>query len=199
LCDYYRPSNTQQLLSGEMELFVNFFRKKTGVSWDERLVKEGDPGRNYFTYERPRFGRPTGPFDNPSNLPDDYNVELLGLFQDDGGAENNPTESADVEMADAEPDDAEPAPTQDRHSSVEVIDFDATSDKETDAAVAPVQEKLARRKRARGVPDGDAAANNNSGLPLRLSKRPRAAAAKSGKAKTAAAAKKPAAADSGAA
>lgn len=36
----YRPSDTCQLLATELGHFCAFFAKKTGVSWDERMVTE---------------------------------------------------------------------------------------------------------------------------------------------------------------
>ena len=73
-----------------MGFFTDFFEEKTGVSWDERLVRRGHPAQNPFTYKRPKFGRPVGPIlDRVNNLPDDYNVETYGTVEQAAAEDGN--------------------------------------------------------------------------------------------------------------
>ncbi|KAK5653095.1 hypothetical protein OQA88_9193 [Cercophora sp. LCS_1] len=60
---FYRPSATPQLFKREFTEFETFFYKKTGVKWEQRLVRPagmGPVGRLFFRYEIPKGGKPVG-------------------------------------------------------------------------------------------------------------------------------------------
>ncbi|KAI0870256.1 hypothetical protein GGS24DRAFT_114144 [Hypoxylon argillaceum] len=42
------------------ESFQNFFMKKTGIAWDDRIEKMGSTGPDYFQYQPPSGGKPLG-------------------------------------------------------------------------------------------------------------------------------------------
>ncbi|KAL1855233.1 hypothetical protein VTK73DRAFT_8620 [Phialemonium thermophilum] len=53
---FYRPSETPQLFDTEFARFKTFFQKKTGIQWDERLIKAGTMDQTYFVYHPPTGG-----------------------------------------------------------------------------------------------------------------------------------------------
>ncbi|KAK3989523.1 hypothetical protein QBC44DRAFT_359222 [Cladorrhinum sp. PSN332] len=58
---YYRPSDTPGLFSQEFELFESFFRIKTGIPWEQRLMLTVDGNSGYyFQYAAPTGGKPVG-------------------------------------------------------------------------------------------------------------------------------------------
>ncbi|EFX02641.1 brct domain containing protein [Grosmannia clavigera kw1407] len=104
----YRPSDTCRLFETEFRHFCTFFARKTGVSWDERMVAEaptktmkdtntkeadvhdlsvildfGPETSSYFRYVRPARGMPMGVIDKAENMPRP-NIEEINL---DGGYE----------------------------------------------------------------------------------------------------------------
>jgi len=166
--EVYRPSETQQLRDGEMELFTDFFQKKTGVKWDERLVKDAGPG--FFAYERPRLGRPVGFIEEPKNLPNEYNVALLETVVrdaveiedsnlDNDGAGNgevdseSPMATEHVEEDPAEENPAEVNPSE--KMLAEETPAEKTPAEETPAEETPAAEKLAEDKLAEDKPVED--------------------------------------------
>lgn len=64
-------------MATEFAHFAAFFRKKTGVAWDARLVgtppararRSADLPPAYFTYQRPTGGKPVGVMEDARNLP----------------------------------------------------------------------------------------------------------------------------------
>ncbi|KAK3313814.1 hypothetical protein B0H66DRAFT_362840 [Apodospora peruviana] len=49
----YRPSTIPGSFEREFRYFKSFFEKKTGVPWDERLVRTGPADKNLFRYTSP--------------------------------------------------------------------------------------------------------------------------------------------------
>ncbi|XXG96574.1 hypothetical protein Hte_002860 [Hypoxylon texense] len=56
----YRPHDTPGLLKRELDDFKSFFHKKTGIEWDERIVKQGTMPADKFQYQPPTGGKPVG-------------------------------------------------------------------------------------------------------------------------------------------
>ena len=50
---FFRCSQTPGLFDREFAHFRFFFHKKTGITWDERLIKAGAMGERYFRYDPP--------------------------------------------------------------------------------------------------------------------------------------------------
>ncbi|KAK1769225.1 hypothetical protein QBC33DRAFT_347514 [Phialemonium atrogriseum] len=51
--NFFRPSQTPQSFSTEFDRFKSFFRKKTGIEWDERLIKARTADKGHFSYSPP--------------------------------------------------------------------------------------------------------------------------------------------------
>ncbi|KAK4242411.1 hypothetical protein C8A03DRAFT_29342 [Achaetomium macrosporum] len=49
----YRPSHAPGVFAREFALFESFFHKKTGVPWEERLMKAGTTDKSFFQYQLP--------------------------------------------------------------------------------------------------------------------------------------------------
>lgn len=50
---HHRPSPCQSPLDRELALFAAFFRRKTGVAWEDRVALAGTMGPEFFVYEPP--------------------------------------------------------------------------------------------------------------------------------------------------
>ncbi|KAK3374963.1 hypothetical protein B0H63DRAFT_526253 [Podospora didyma] len=59
---FHRPSETSGTFRREFKLFKDFFHKKTGISWEQRLVRCGGEANNkkLFQYLPPTRGKPIG-------------------------------------------------------------------------------------------------------------------------------------------
>ncbi|KAI9167463.1 Multifunctional tryptophan biosynthesis protein [Paramyrothecium foliicola] len=57
---YYRPSPCSGKWRSEMDLFMDFFRIKTGVEWPDRILKEKTTSPAFFQYSPPGGGKPVG-------------------------------------------------------------------------------------------------------------------------------------------
>ncbi|KAL2124004.1 hypothetical protein VTJ04DRAFT_369 [Mycothermus thermophilus] len=76
----YRPSIAAGMLCREYGKFASFFETKTGIPWEQRLVRQGVPGK--FQYQPPTGGKPLGwvppefmpssPVPVPATLPDHH-------------------------------------------------------------------------------------------------------------------------------
>ncbi|KAH6984906.1 hypothetical protein BKA56DRAFT_671364 [Ilyonectria sp. MPI-CAGE-AT-0026] len=77
---YHRPSPCSGKWRAEMDLFMEFFRIKTGVDWEDRVIKMETMPTSFFQYAPPAGGKPVG-----RRLRFDYdycrevNAELRGL------------------------------------------------------------------------------------------------------------------------
>ncbi|KAI4866874.1 hypothetical protein F4820DRAFT_468481 [Hypoxylon rubiginosum] len=56
----YRPHDSPSLLKPALDDFKGFFRKKTGIDWDERIAKQGTTPADKFQYQPPTGGKPVG-------------------------------------------------------------------------------------------------------------------------------------------
>ncbi|CAM1502964.1 Fc.00g077400.m01.CDS01 [Cosmosporella sp. VM-42] len=57
---YHRPSSYSRKWREEMDHFMEFFRIKTGIEWEDRVIKEGTMSKEHFQYSPPRGGKPVG-------------------------------------------------------------------------------------------------------------------------------------------
>ncbi|KAJ4150952.1 hypothetical protein LMH87_011679 [Akanthomyces muscarius] len=57
---YHRPSPCSGKWRREMDLFMNFFRIKTGIDWHDRVLLEGTTPLSAFQYCPPKGGKPVG-------------------------------------------------------------------------------------------------------------------------------------------
>ncbi|KAF4595663.1 hypothetical protein GQ602_001276 [Ophiocordyceps camponoti-floridani] len=77
---YYRPTPCSAKWRGEMNLFMAFFRLKTGIDWQDRVLGEKTMPPSFFIYSPPTGGKPVG-----RRLRFDYdycreiNAEIRGL------------------------------------------------------------------------------------------------------------------------
>ncbi|KAH6890480.1 hypothetical protein B0T10DRAFT_605968 [Thelonectria olida] len=77
---YHRPSPHSGKWRAEMDLFMDFFRIKTGIDWEDRVIKMKTMPSSYFQYTPPSGGKPVG-----RRLRFDYdycrqvNAEIRGL------------------------------------------------------------------------------------------------------------------------
>ncbi|KAM3433534.1 hypothetical protein NHJ13734_006416 [Beauveria thailandica] len=57
---YHRPSPCSGKWRHEMDLFLNFFRIKTGIDWQDRVLLAGTTPLSAFQYSPPANGKPIG-------------------------------------------------------------------------------------------------------------------------------------------
>ncbi|RCI15895.1 hypothetical protein L249_3007 [Ophiocordyceps polyrhachis-furcata BCC 54312] len=57
---YHRPSRCSGKWRHEMLLFADFFRLKTGIEWQDRVLREKTMSGSYFHYAPPVGGKPVG-------------------------------------------------------------------------------------------------------------------------------------------
>ncbi|KAF5546361.1 hypothetical protein FNAPI_8869 [Fusarium napiforme] len=57
---YHRPSPHEGKWRAEMDLFMEFFKKKTGIAWEDRVSLAQTMPSSYFQYEPPSRGKPIG-------------------------------------------------------------------------------------------------------------------------------------------
>ncbi|KAK5989170.1 hypothetical protein PT974_10670 [Cladobotryum mycophilum] len=57
---YHRPSPCSGPWCQEMEYFMEFFRIKTGIEWQDRVLKQGIMSSLFFQYSPPTGGKPIG-------------------------------------------------------------------------------------------------------------------------------------------
>ncbi|KAH7258253.1 hypothetical protein MRS44_010227 [Fusarium solani] len=77
---YHRPSVCPDKWRPQMDLFMEFFRVKTGIPWEDRVTLAMTMPSSYFQYEPPTDGKPLGRrlrFD--SEYCQQINAELRGL------------------------------------------------------------------------------------------------------------------------
>ncbi|RMJ11470.1 hypothetical protein CDV36_008867 [Fusarium kuroshium] len=77
---YHRPSVCPDKWRPQMDLFMEFFRVKTGIPWEDRVALAMTMPSSYFQYEPPTGGKPLGRrlrFD--SEYCQQINAELRGL------------------------------------------------------------------------------------------------------------------------
>jgi hypothetical protein len=65
----HRPRDTEQTFPVIFKDWSDFFKDKTGVVWDERLVAVSPPQR--FVYQKPTGGKPVGIITDLANYPKD--------------------------------------------------------------------------------------------------------------------------------
>ncbi|KAK4216698.1 hypothetical protein QBC37DRAFT_84564 [Rhypophila decipiens] len=101
----YRPSFTSGLFQREFDHFKHFFKTKTGIDWDDRLIKEGmaPADKKFFHYTSPTGGKPVGwvppgnekpdpppPLPNPSFLNlDDLDLQQPSSIPEDAAASDS--------------------------------------------------------------------------------------------------------------
>ncbi|KAF5237312.1 hypothetical protein FANTH_10878 [Fusarium anthophilum] len=106
---YHRPSPHEGKWRAEMELFMDFFKKKTGIAWEDRVSLAQTMPSSYFQYEPPSRGKPVG-----RRLKHDIeycrkiNAAIRGLSWTPHEEEENKTGSAEDES-----DDGPRAPEED--------------------------------------------------------------------------------------
>ncbi|VUC34266.1 unnamed protein product [Clonostachys rosea] len=57
---YYRPSPCAGKWREEMDHFMAFFQKKTGVDWEDRVIMQKTTNTEHFQYTPPAGGKPVG-------------------------------------------------------------------------------------------------------------------------------------------
>ncbi|KAH6605119.1 anthranilate synthase component ii [Trichoderma cornu-damae] len=57
---FHRPSSCSGPWRHEMNLFMDFFRIKTGVEWQDRVIKQNVMPSSFFQYSPPIGGKPVG-------------------------------------------------------------------------------------------------------------------------------------------
>ncbi|TFB02012.1 hypothetical protein CCMA1212_006015 [Trichoderma ghanense] len=57
---FHRPSPCSGPWRREMDLFMDFFRIKTGIEWQDRVLRQGTMSTSYFQYSPPTGGKPVG-------------------------------------------------------------------------------------------------------------------------------------------
>ncbi|PTB74256.1 hypothetical protein M440DRAFT_1380964 [Trichoderma longibrachiatum ATCC 18648] len=57
---FHRPSPCSGPWRREMDLFMDFFRIKTGIEWQDRVIGQGTMSSSYFQYSPPTGGKPVG-------------------------------------------------------------------------------------------------------------------------------------------
>ncbi|EQK98820.1 hypothetical protein G6O67_002176 [Ophiocordyceps sinensis] len=57
---YHRPSRCSGKWRREMDMFMDFFRIKTGVEWQDRVLREKTMASSFFHYATPTHGKPVG-------------------------------------------------------------------------------------------------------------------------------------------
>ncbi|KAH0495390.1 hypothetical protein TgHK011_008947 [Trichoderma gracile] len=57
---FHRPSPCSGPWRREMDLFMDFFRIKTGLEWQDRVTGQGTMSSSYFQYSPPTGGKPVG-------------------------------------------------------------------------------------------------------------------------------------------
>ncbi|KAL6913049.1 hypothetical protein ACHAPO_005000 [Fusarium lateritium] len=77
---YHRPSPYEGLWRKEMDLFMDFFKKKTGIDWQDRVSLANTQPSAYFQYTPPAKGRPIGRrLRHDLDYCREINAEILGL------------------------------------------------------------------------------------------------------------------------
>ncbi|AEO69622.1 uncharacterized protein THITE_2120280 [Thermothielavioides terrestris NRRL 8126] len=49
----HRPSHAPGIFAREFALFESFFQIKTGIPWEQRLIKAGTTSKSFFQYQPP--------------------------------------------------------------------------------------------------------------------------------------------------
>ncbi|KAH8122001.1 hypothetical protein FP744_10003232 [Trichoderma asperellum] len=57
---FHRPSPCSGPWRREMDLFMDFFRIKTGIEWQDRVLKQNTMPNSFFQYSPPTGGKPVG-------------------------------------------------------------------------------------------------------------------------------------------
>ncbi|KAL4724929.1 hypothetical protein ACLX1H_008376 [Fusarium chlamydosporum] len=77
---YHRPSPYEGKWRREMDLFMDFFKKKTGIDWQDRITLAHTQPRAYFQYTPPAVGKPVGRrLRHDIDYCRQINAEILGL------------------------------------------------------------------------------------------------------------------------
>ncbi|KAJ4012190.1 hypothetical protein NW752_004584 [Fusarium irregulare] len=77
---YHRPSPHEGPWRQEMDLFMDFFKKKTGIDWQDRVTLANTQPRAYFQYTPPVRGKPIGRrLRHDIDYCREINAEILGL------------------------------------------------------------------------------------------------------------------------
>ncbi|RBR03079.1 uncharacterized protein FIESC28_11806 [Fusarium coffeatum] len=78
---YHRPSPHEGPWRQEMDLFMDFFKKKTGIDWQDRVTLANTQPRAYFQYTPPARGKPIGRrLRHDIDYCREINAEILGLL-----------------------------------------------------------------------------------------------------------------------
>ncbi|KAF4332534.1 hypothetical protein FBEOM_13665 [Fusarium beomiforme] len=95
---YHRPSPHQGKWRAEMELFMAFFKKKTGIDWQDRVSLAQTMPSSYFQYEPPSNGKPVGRrLKHDVEYCREINAKLRGLPWPPADKEEDKTKSAEDE------------------------------------------------------------------------------------------------------
>ncbi|KAF4454093.1 hypothetical protein F53441_3330 [Fusarium austroafricanum] len=94
---YHRPSPHEGKWRAEMNLFMEFFRKKTGIDWEDRVSLAQTMPSSYFQYKAPSTGKPVGRrLRHDIDYCREINAEIRGLSWPPVEEENK-TDSAEDE------------------------------------------------------------------------------------------------------
>ncbi|KAL3593743.1 hypothetical protein FPOAC2_08044 [Fusarium poae] len=98
---YHRPSPYEGLWQKEMDLFMDFFKKKTGIDWQDRVTLANTQPSAYFQYAPPTDGRPVGRrLRHDLDYCREINAEILGLpwppVENSEGAKDSSENEADA-------------------------------------------------------------------------------------------------------
>ncbi|CEI68599.1 unnamed protein product [Fusarium venenatum] len=105
---YHRPSTYEGLWRNEMDLFMDFFKKKTGIDWQDRVTLANTQPGAYFQYAPPAEGRPVGRrLRHDLDYCREINAEILGLPQPPVEDSEGTKDSSENEF------DAGPRPSED--------------------------------------------------------------------------------------
>ncbi|KAG5813500.1 hypothetical protein H9Q71_003741 [Fusarium xylarioides] len=98
---YHRPSSHEGKWRAEMELFMDFFKKKTGIAWEDRVSLAQTMPSSYFQYEPPSRGKPIGRrLKHDIEYCRNINASIRGLPWSPSEEEKRKTESAEDESDD---------------------------------------------------------------------------------------------------
>ncbi|RGP70799.1 hypothetical protein FSPOR_3819 [Fusarium sporotrichioides] len=116
---YYRPSPYEGLWRQEMDLFMDFFKKKTGIDWQDRVSLANTQPSAYFQYTPPAKGRPVGRrLRHDLDYCREINAEILGLppFGDEDVIMTSPPDSTLVSEDECQEKEQDSKPAQKQNS-----------------------------------------------------------------------------------
>ncbi|KAL7900855.1 hypothetical protein HDV63DRAFT_402251 [Trichoderma sp. SZMC 28014] len=72
---FHRPNSCSGPWRREMHLFMDFFRIKTGIEWQDRVLRQQTMPNSFFQYSPPSRGLPWPPVEEVAEVKDDETVE----------------------------------------------------------------------------------------------------------------------------